>query len=264
MALKLEDFPQVQELMICIRFRHLSGIWPETKARRRSAFLSTGSARSIHLTKRRRLWQVRRAVITQIRSRILVVTETNVDTLEFREIICSRNGKVRTMEEGKDYIAEERGESSGWKQYVYTIGKENFEEEGIYLVTIYSEDRAENASDTGTKGRKLEFAVDKTAPVILVSGAEDGGRYREGTKELTLDIQDNLRLREVSVLLNGQRTVYSASELKENEGRIVLQIPGRKLLAGAYGDSQGRRREHCRDKEPASADYSQSDGSVFS
>ena len=41
-----------------------------------------------------------------------MVTETNVDTLEFREIICIRNGKVRTMEEGKDYIAEERGESS--------------------------------------------------------------------------------------------------------------------------------------------------------
>ena len=31
-------------------------------------------------------------------------------------------------------------------------------------------------SDTGSKGKRLEFAVDKTAPVILASGAEDGGK----------------------------------------------------------------------------------------
>lgn len=226
MALKLEDFPQVRELddlyTLQASVRDLAG--NQSQAQICFSVNRFGSVYTFD-EKTEALAGPEGSYYTN-QEQDLVITETNVDTLEFREIICSRNGKVRTMEEGKDYIAEEQEESSGWKQYVYTIGKENFEEEGIYLVTIYSEDRAENASDTGTKGRKLEFAVDKTAPVILVSGAEDGGRYREGTKELTLDIQDNLRLREVSVLLNGQRTVYSASELKENEGRIVLQIQG--------------------------------------
>ena len=91
---------------------------------------------------------------------------------------------------------------------------------------IYSEDRAENVSDTGSKGKKIEFAVDKTKPVIRISGAENRGEYREAEREVTLDIYDNLRLQEVSVSLNGEETVYSASELEENGGRIVLQIKG--------------------------------------
>lgn len=154
----------------------------------------------------------------------LVITETNVDTLEFCEIICSHDGSLRTLQEGTDYTVEESGGFPGWKQYTYRIGRKNFEQEGNYLVTIYSEDRASNVSDTGTKGKKLEFAVDRTAPVILISGAEDGGKYRENERELILDIQDNLYLKEAAVTLNGERMVYSARELEEKDGRILLKV----------------------------------------
>lgn len=156
----------------------------------------------------------------------IVLIETNVDTLEFREVICNHDGKLASLEEGRDYTVEERGESIGWKQYTYTIGKENFTEEGTYLLTIYSEDRADNASDTGSKGKTIEFAVDKTAPDILISGADDGGRYREGSREVTLDIQDNMQLWEVCVNLNGQKRIYTALELEESGGRIAFRIPG--------------------------------------
>lgn len=172
----------------------------------------------------------------------LVITETNVDTLEFREIICNQDGKLRTLLEGADYTVKESGDSSGWKQYTYTIGRENFKEEGTYLLVIYSEDRAENVSDTGSKGKKIEFAVDKTKPDIRISGAENRGQYREGEREVTLDIYDNLRLQEVSVSLNGEETVYSASELEENGGRIVLQIKGQNYwqeLAAEARDAAG-------------------------
>ena len=156
----------------------------------------------------------------------LVITETNVDTLEFQEIVCNHNGQLRTLEEGVDYTVKEDGGFPGWKQYTYTIGRKNFQEEGSYILTIYSEDRAGNMSDTGSKGKRLEFAVDKTAPVILASGAEDGGRYRESAREITLDIQDNLQLEEAVVTLNGERIVYSGADLAEQDGRLVLRVEG--------------------------------------
>lgn len=152
----------------------------------------------------------------------LVVTETNVDTLAFREITCNRNGILRTLTEGKDYTIRESGTDESWKQYVYTIHSSNFTEEGIYVLTIYSEDRARNASDNDSKGKKLEFAVDKTAPSILLSGIEDGGQYREEGREITLDVEDNLCLLEVKAKINGIPSTYYASEILEAGGRVRL------------------------------------------
>lgn len=156
----------------------------------------------------------------------IIVTEINVDTLTFQEIVCGRNGELFTLQEGRDYTVKENSDASGWKQYIYRIDADCFQEDGRYVLTIYSEDRAENASDTGSKGKKIEFAVDKTAPVILASGAEDGGRYRESAREITLDIQDNLQLEEAVVTLNGERIVYSGADLAEQDGRLVLRIEG--------------------------------------
>ena len=176
----------------------------------------------------------------------IVVTETNVDTLEFHEIICSRNGKLHTLQEGQDYTVQESRSPFEWKQYTYRIGKDCFAEEGRYLLSIYSEDRAENASETGMKGKKIEFVVDKTAPDILVSGVEDGGRYREGIREVALDIQDNLRLEGVKICLSGQETTVSASELAEKEGRISVEIQGadhwQELTVTAW-DAAGNRAQ---------------------
>ena len=123
----------------------------------------------------------------------IIVTETNVDTLEFLEISCKRNGKLLTLQQGVDYDVHVSGTEESWKQYVYTIPGRNFTEEGTYILTIYSEDRAENVSDNQTKGKKIEFVMDRTAPSILLSGLEDGGQYRENSRKITLDIQDNVQ-----------------------------------------------------------------------
>lgn len=168
----------------------------------------------------------------------IVIMETNVDTLEFHEITCSRDGTLWTLEEGKDYTVRESGSALTWKQYTYRIEKECFLEEGTYLLTIYSEDRAKNASDTGSKGKTIEFAVDRTVPDVLISGVEDGGQYRESIKEVTVDAADNIRLSEVRVNLNGEETIYSAGELAKGGGRIRLRITGenyrQKLMVTAW------------------------------
>ena len=152
----------------------------------------------------------------------IVVTETNVDTLEFREITKNLNGSLNTMAEDEEYTVSESGTDVSWKQYTYTIPKENFEEEGTYILTIYSEDRAANTSDNNTKGKQIEFVVDKTSPSILISGVENDGQYRENSRPVTLDVQDNIRLAEVQVQIDGEETVYTAEEIVEADGKLTL------------------------------------------
>ena len=84
----------------------------------------------------------------------IVVTETNVDTLEFLEISCKRNGKLLTLQQGVDYDVHVSGTEESWKQYVYTIPGKNFEKEGTYILTICSEDRAAKRFRQSYKGKE--------------------------------------------------------------------------------------------------------------
>lgn len=154
----------------------------------------------------------------------LVITETNVDTLEFKEITMNLNGKLTTLKEGVDYTVRLEGNDATWKQYTYTLKAENFVEEGTYILTIYSEDRATNTSDNNTKGKKVEFVVDKTNPSALISGVENGGQYRANSKEMTIDVEDNIRLSQVVVTIDGVETVYDAAQINEVDGKLVLNI----------------------------------------
>ncbi|MBQ8856865.1 MAG: hypothetical protein IJ024_01835 [Lachnospiraceae bacterium] len=154
----------------------------------------------------------------------LVVTETNVDSLEFREITLNRNGKLTTLKEGEDYAVSYNGSETSWKQYTYTFEADNFIEEGSYILTIYSEDRAENTSDNQSKGKKIEFTVDKTNPSILISGVENGGQYRTNSKEITVNLEDNISVAQALVTINGVEMIYDAAQLHESEGRLLLKI----------------------------------------
>ena len=154
----------------------------------------------------------------------LVITETNVDTLEFQEITCNLNGKLTTLKEGSDYGVSLNGNDSTWKQYTYTIGAHNFTEEGTYILTIYSEDRASNASDNNSKGKKVEFVVDKTKPGIIISGVENNGQYRANSREMTLNVEDNVRLSQVAVSIDGRETVFDAAKIYEADGTFVMDI----------------------------------------
>lgn len=154
----------------------------------------------------------------------IVVIETNVDTLEFKEITLNLNGQLKTLTEGADFEVAENGSEESWKQYTYRISEENFEEEGTYILTIYSEDRATNVSDNNAKGKKIEFVVDKTDPSILITGVENDKQYREQSREVTLDVEDNLRMGHVEVILNGEVTTYTAAEIAEANGKISFIV----------------------------------------
>ncbi len=159
-------------------------------------------------------------------SQDIVITETNVDTLAFKELTCSLNGDLKTLEEGKDFTVNINGMDAGWKQYTYHIDRKNFETEGVYVLTLYSQDQAKNVSANGVKGKKIEFAVDRTSPSILISGVEDDGQYKESNREVTLDVEDNICLEAVEVIKNHEKIFYNAAQLAEQDGRITFDVEG--------------------------------------
>ena len=114
----------------------------------------------------------------------LVITEYNPDYLDYYQIICSREGETAELQKGRDYQVEETGTEDTWKAYRYRIGKENFQKEGIYRVTLYSEDRAKNASSSQGKKKSLEFIVDKTGPGIVIHGVKDRERIAGPGRDL--------------------------------------------------------------------------------
>lgn len=154
----------------------------------------------------------------------LVIYETNVDSLEFKEITCNLNGDLKTLIEGTDYTVEQSGSDVSWKQYTYTLKEDNFVNEGNYIITIYSEDRATNTSNNSTKGKKIEFIVDKTKPSVLISGVENEKQYRAHNKEVTLDVQDNVLLSKIVVDLNGELTEYAAEQIEAVNGKITFNV----------------------------------------
>ena len=157
----------------------------------------------------------------------IVVTEVNVDSLQFKEIDYSYDGSIITLQEGKDYKVTSRTDMAGWKMYEYRIDKKNFASEGSYVISIYSEDMAQNKSSNKAKGKELAFVVDKTAPSIVVGGVENNGQYVEANRNVNVDTQDNILLESVEVYVgNEMKASAGRDELLESDGQLALALPG--------------------------------------
>ncbi len=155
----------------------------------------------------------------------LIIKETNVNTLKAKRVTYSKDGEIVTLQEGKDYRLSQTGNEFEWKEYVYTIFKGNFDEDGKYILTLYSEDEADNQSDNKVKGRNIEFVIDKTAPSLVLSGIKDGGQYNENTKELMINAEDNIGLAGVEVYNDGiQIADFDGETIAEANGTLSISL----------------------------------------
>ena len=157
----------------------------------------------------------------------LVVTEINVDSLVFNGISYGRDGELVDLEAGKDYEVKASGSEVSWKQYDYTINKENFEKEGNYTVTIDSEDRATNVGNSRAKGCDIEFAIDKTAPTVVITGIENGEQYRANTRNITVNAADNIAMGDVGVYVGNSdkpAQTYDAKDIRAAGGALTYTM----------------------------------------
>lgn len=156
----------------------------------------------------------------------IVISEINVDNLAEQKITVSWDGEPRTLRKGRDYRVDKQGDDASWKSYTYTIYKNNFKKEGQYMVTLLSRDIANNQTDSNVQNTEISFAIDKTAPSIVVAGLEEGESYHQKEREVKADIQDNMGLANARVLINGiEKFVYSQEDLENAKGEISFVIP---------------------------------------
>lgn len=143
----------------------------------------------------------------------IVFTEVNVDTLKSGEtkIKLTKNGTPRDLVEGKDYTIAVSGGNGQWSQYVYTISKSLFTDDGRYSISVYSVDAASNINENidETKNAEISFGIDKTKPVIVPIDFESNTQYPVEVKTVSVEIKDNLVLEGVKIYLNGAEIQYT-------------------------------------------------------
>lgn len=162
----------------------------------------------------------------------LVLVETNADPLQSYTVTL--NGKELVKD--TDYTVEEAGGEGAWKKYTYTVKKELFEAEGEYKLVVSSKDKAENDAFSDVKDAAIEFVVDRTAPVISISGLAEGGRYQVERQTVVLMPTDDggelksliVRLVDKDGALLQELINLSGEELltalESSEGQISFEI----------------------------------------
>ncbi|WP_176761913.1 Ig-like domain repeat protein [Pseudobutyrivibrio sp. YE44] len=158
----------------------------------------------------------------------VVITEINVDSVTSKEVSVAFDGNVKTLKEGRAYKVSDTTNEKGWHSISYDINSSNFDKDGIYSVTVFTEDRATNKQSNQSKDAEIEFLLDKNAPSVVVSGLENGGIYEEDSHDFSVNAADTIGVTEMKVYLNDEQLAsYSADELAANGGTAVLTIPSK-------------------------------------
>lgn len=165
----------------------------------------------------------------------IVLTETNVTPLSNIQITLFKNNETIVLEEGKDFSVEETVEN-GVYRYTYTIFAENFADDGVYKISVRSEDAAGNVSENflDTKDAALSFGVDKTAPTVVMQNLESDSTYGVEILDVLFSANDNLLLDSVTVYLDDMSTpvrTWNAEEIAQ------LQAEGADFTFPISGDS---------------------------
>ncbi|MGN0492055.1 MAG: hypothetical protein ACI4F7_00250, partial [Acutalibacteraceae bacterium] len=136
----------------------------------------------------------------------VVIKEVNSNELSNIKITLFKNNETITLKEGRDYKISVTGGNGQWYEYIYTILKSNFADDGVYKVTVYSEDAAGNVAENtlDTKTTDVNFGIDKTAPSINIKNIKNGITYAVDSLDVTLSAADNLKLTKVVVMLDGK------------------------------------------------------------
>jgi hypothetical protein len=163
----------------------------------------------------------------------VVIIETNADPLRSYKVTVDGTDKT----EGVDYTVTQTGGGDSWNKYTYVIAKELFEAEGEYRVVVSSKDKAENDAYSDIKSAEVNFVVDRTAPVLTISGLQENGRYQVETQTVTvIPKDDGGKLNSIKVIVkdnSGNEIVVPLEKsgedflnaLEENGGKLTFEIP---------------------------------------
>ena len=137
----------------------------------------------------------------------LILKEQCVKETNSRVIILRDNEERRVLEKEniKQHIISDKTSSRyGWYEKIYTVGKENFVEEGDYRVSFQADSNEE----------KIHFVVDRTPPIIRLGNLEDEV-YEEEEHIFTVSIMDNYAFKKLELYIEESGGVGKAKEIKK-------------------------------------------------
>jgi hypothetical protein len=138
--------------------------------------------------------------------------EINVSPLrpDTTTVRLSHNGSASELS-AASYSRTFTTKGDGWALYTYTLAAHTFAADGTYQVVVTDHDEAGNLNDNSAphKDASIDFAVDDTAPVIIVPGISTDQSYDTQAKQVSATVRDNLRLKDVAVALAGKPIAYS-------------------------------------------------------
>lgn len=166
----------------------------------------------------------------------VVVYETNVDPINNYKVKLNGN----ELRENTDYTTTMTDNVDEWAIRTYNINRNLFSDEGEYKIVVESTDKTNTSAYSDVKNMNISFTVDKTAPILTVSGLENGGRYQNTEQEVTvLATDDGGSLNSFKVEVfdssnnpvsgDGVRFDKSGEELTQylasNDGKITFTVP---------------------------------------
>lgn len=162
----------------------------------------------------------------------LIITEVNADPLNDYKVTLNGEELVKDT----DYTVIEEYQDGKWYSYKYHINKSFFENDGEYTVVVSSKDKATNDSFSDVKDTRITFVVDRTAPVVSVTGLSEDGNYQTDSQKVTLvPTDDGGALKSIVVSLvdaDGKeikKLLELADEalekaLEEGDGKLTFEI----------------------------------------
>ena len=194
----------------------------------------------------------------------VIVTETNANELSGIKVTLFKNNETIVLTEGEDYRIDLEGGEGNWYKYTYVIFAKNFEADGVYSITVESDDAAGNEAKNNldTKNTEITFGVDNTLPIINIANLEDRNTYATDKLTVEMSVEDNLKLAKVIVELDGKNIKEwmgdELTALVNGGGNFTFDIDGtsteaHKLVVYAI-DAAGNGEIIAEEELPANAE----------
>ena len=181
----------------------------------------------------------------------IVVEEINVTPLTKHSVTLAKSGGNSTeLVENTDYTFTSSNNGNEWCKSVYTVNKKNFSDEAAYTVTIMSVDKAKNTNNnrmadsslsTEQKNKRecaISFVVDKTSPLVSITGIKDNELYKEASKKVKIVCEDdNLDKSKLFVTLDNKKLAEGEDYtiVDDKDGSIAGMLTAEIVLKAETG-----------------------------
>ena len=187
------------------------------------------------------------------------VTEINPSGLDASQTAVELTRDTSNTTLSADDYTVEQGSASGWQEYVYTVGRNNYDADGVYRVLFHSQDRAGNVSENEMEGKnaadegasaQINFAIDDTAPLASFVDLTNAEPYNESSHVAKVTFEDNLMLDHAVVEINGEEVAtFDAERLAQSATQefTINESTGNQSVRVTVYDAAGNKGEAVMD-----------------